>query len=81
MMTLDDVHSTMNDGDLQSQQPAEIDMGTGKTGAKSAAEDKRGSADGKGKTTIKCFLIFTAIALIIALAACIALLFVKIANL
>ena len=71
----------MNDGDLPSQQPVETDVSTGKTVAKAASEDKRGSVDGKGKTTIKCFLFFIAIALIIALAACIAFLFVKIAKL
>ena len=81
MITMDNVHSTVNDGDLPSQQPAETDVGTGKTVAKTAAEDKRESADGKGKTTIKCVLIFIAIASIIALTACIAFLFVKIANL
>ena len=37
MITLDDVHSTVNDGDLP-QQPAETDMGTGKTVAKAAPE-------------------------------------------
>ena len=44
-------------------------------------KDTRESVDGKGKTTIKCFLIFIAIALIIALTACIAFLFVKIGKL
>ena len=81
MTTMDDVHSTVNDGDLPSQQPAETDVSTGKTVAKAAATDKQRSVDDKGKTTIKCYLIFTAIALIIALVACIAFLFVKIAFL
>ena len=57
---------------------AETDMGTGKTVTKAAAAaDKQEFVEGKGKTTVKYFI---AIALIIALAACIAFLFVKTGN-
>ena len=80
MITLDNVHSTVNDGDLP-QQPAETDMGTGKTVAKAAAADKRGTVGGKNKTAIMCFSVFSAIALIIALVASVAFLFIKVGNL
>ena len=78
MVALDNVHSTVNDGDLQSQQPTETDMGTGKTVAKAIAQ---GSFGGKNKTAIMCFSIFIAIAFIIALVASVAFLFIKVGNL
>ena len=81
MVALDNVHSTVNDGDLQSQQPAETDMGTGKTVTKAAATDKQGTVVGKSKTAITCFSIFITIALIIALVASVAFLFITVGNL
>ena len=84
MITLDNVHSTVNDGDLPSQQPAETDMGTGKTVTKAAAAGKENLVNGKSsscKAALVCVLFLIVVASIAALGACIAFLFLKVVHL
>ena len=84
MITLDNVHSTVNDGDLPSQQPAETDMGTGKVVTKAAAAGKENLVNGKCshcKAALVCVLVLIVVASIAALGACIAFLFLKVVNL
>ena len=80
MITLDDVHSTVNDGDLP-QQPAETDMGTSKRNSKAADTKKQKHGITGCKTAFICSFITIAAVVIIALIACVAFLFIKVGEL
>ena len=80
MVALDNVHSTVNDGDLQ-QQPAETDMETGKRNSKAADTEKQEHGTTGCKTAFICSLITIAAVVIIALIACVAFLFIKVGEL
>ena len=81
MVALDDVHSTVNDGDLPSQQPAETDMGTSKGNSKAAAAVEQRQGTTGCKTAFICSSITIAAVVIIALIACVAFLFIKVGEL
>ena len=81
MVALDNVHSTVNDGDLQSQQPAETDMDTSKGNSKAAAAEEQKHGTTGCKTAFICSLITIAAVVIIALIACVAFLFIKVGEL
>ena len=80
MVTLDTVHSTVNDGDLQ-QQPAETDMGTGKGNSKAADTEKQEHGTTGCKTAFICSFITIAAVVIIALIASVAFLYIKVGEL
>ena len=81
MVALANVHSTVNDGDLQSQQPAETDMDTSKGNCKAAAAEEQKHNIIGCKTAFICSLIVIAAVVIIALIACVAFLFIKVGEL